>query len=103
VFIHRDYHPGNVLWSGRRVTGIVDWVNASRGAPEADVGHCRANLAGHFDHTVADRFLARHQARTGRTGYHPYWDLAVVVGPADSYGDPDPGLDAFVARAVAQL
>jgi hypothetical protein len=26
----------------------------------------------------------------------------VVVGPVDSYGDPDPA-DAFVARALAQL
>jgi aminoglycoside phosphotransferase (APT) family kinase protein len=103
LFIHRDYHPGNVLWSGQRVSGIVDWVNTSRGAPEADVGHCRANLAGHFGLSVGDRFLARYQALTGCTSYHPYWDLAVVVGPADSYGDPDPDLDEFVARAVARL
>jgi len=103
VFIHRDYHPGNVLWSRRRVSGIVDWANASLGAPEADVGHCRANLAGHFDLTIADRFLARYHTLTGRTGYHPYWDIAVVVGPIDSYGDPDPDLDAFLSRAVARL
>jgi hypothetical protein len=36
--------------------------------------------------------------------YHPYWDIAVEVGPADSYGDhPDPELDAWIARAVAGL
>jgi len=103
VFIHRDYHPGNVLWARRRVSGIVDWVNASLGAPEADVGHCRANLAGHFDLAVADRFLACYEVLSGRTSYHPYWDIAVVVGPADSYGPPDPVLDELVARAVAQL
>jgi len=65
--------PGNVLWSRGWVSGIVDWVNASLGAPEAEAGHCRANLAGHFDQTVADRFLARYQALTGRAGHHPYW------------------------------
>jgi hypothetical protein len=27
--------------------------------------------------------------------------LAVVVGPVDSCGDPEPKLDAFVARALA--
>jgi hypothetical protein len=72
VFLHRDFHPGNVLWRRRRLTGVVDWANASLGAPEADVGHCRANLAGHLGSAVADDFLARWQALTGRTSYHPY-------------------------------
>src|ERR1700730_522709 len=45
VFIHRDYHPGNVLWRREKVSGVVDWVNASIGSPWADVGHCRVNLA----------------------------------------------------------
>jgi aminoglycoside phosphotransferase (APT) family kinase protein len=102
-FIHRDYHPGNVLWSRHRVSGVVDWANASVGAPEADVGHCRANLAGYLDQSVADRFLARYEAVTGRTGYHPYWDIAVVVVPPEACPEPDPGLDDFLARAVAQL
>jgi aminoglycoside phosphotransferase (APT) family kinase protein len=38
VFIHRDFHPGNVLWRDGEVTGVVDWVNASIGSPWADVG-----------------------------------------------------------------
>jgi aminoglycoside phosphotransferase (APT) family kinase protein len=104
VFIHRDFHPGNLLWRRHRLTGVVDWANASLGAPEADVGHCRANLAGHLGAAVADDFLSRWQALTGRDSYHPYWDIAVEVGPADSYGDdPDPELDAWIARAVAEL
>jgi len=104
VFLHRDFHPGNVLWRRRRLTGVVDWANASLGAPEADIGHCRANLAGHLGPDVADDFLARWLALTGRPSYHPYWDIVVEVGPADSYGDdPDPKLDARIARAVAQL
>ena len=37
VFIHRDFHPGNLLWSGRALTGIVDWVNACVGPAEVDV------------------------------------------------------------------
>jgi aminoglycoside phosphotransferase (APT) family kinase protein len=42
---HRDYHPGNVLWSRGRVTGVVDWTHACRGPQAADVAHCRINLA----------------------------------------------------------
>ncbi|WP_306215004.1 phosphotransferase [Actinoplanes sp. RD1] len=29
--VHADYHPGNVLATGDRITGIVDWDNAGRG------------------------------------------------------------------------
>ena len=28
-FIHRDYHPGNALWDGEQVSGVVDWVSAA--------------------------------------------------------------------------
>jgi hypothetical protein len=101
-FIHRDYHPGNVLWERGEVTGVVDWVNTSVGAPEADVGHCRVNLAERFAGDVADRFLAQYQAVSGRAEYHPYWDLVAAVGML-----PDepvtPRVDDFVARAVARL
>jgi aminoglycoside phosphotransferase (APT) family kinase protein len=29
--VHMDYHPQNVIVSGPRVTGVIDWVNADRG------------------------------------------------------------------------
>ena len=44
VFIHRDYHPTNVLWKKGAVSGIVDWPNACRGPAGVDVAHCRINL-----------------------------------------------------------
>ena len=28
VFVHGDFHPGNVLWQRGRVTGVVDWSAA---------------------------------------------------------------------------
>jgi aminoglycoside phosphotransferase (APT) family kinase protein len=102
-FIHRDYHPGNVLWRRGAVSGVVDWQHASLGALEADVGHCRANLHGHFSAAVADRFLRIWQAISGRTDYHPYWDVAVVLTAPGSYGPPDATLDEFVAAAIARL
>ena len=39
-FIHRDYHPSNVLWQGGRVSGVVDWVNGCRGPAGIDVAWC---------------------------------------------------------------
>ncbi|MFI8523863.1 phosphotransferase [Promicromonospora sukumoe] len=38
---HGDYHPGNVMVGGDRVS-VIDWPNAARGVPEAD--HARAIL-----------------------------------------------------------
>lgn len=52
-FIHRNYHPGNVLWSRGKVTGIVDWGHSRIGSPYADVGHCRVNLAYQFEQDAA--------------------------------------------------
>jgi aminoglycoside phosphotransferase (APT) family kinase protein len=44
AFLHRDFHPGNTLWMGGRLTGIVDWTSASWGPPAADLAHLRINL-----------------------------------------------------------
>jgi aminoglycoside phosphotransferase (APT) family kinase protein len=51
-FLHRDFHPGNVLFdvpparpAGARITGVVDWAATSWGPPDLDVAHCSTNLA----------------------------------------------------------
>ncbi|MFJ2171599.1 phosphotransferase family protein [Streptomyces sp. NPDC087851] len=51
-FLHRDFHPGNVLFdmehpdpAGARITGVVDWAAASWGPADLDVAHCSTNLA----------------------------------------------------------
>jgi aminoglycoside phosphotransferase (APT) family kinase protein len=101
VFLHRDFHPGNVLWEHGRITGVVDWVSSCIGPPEEDVAHCRVNLARHHGQETADRFLKLWQQASGRTAYSPYWDLVDVVSMGD--GPPDDRLDSFVAAAAAQL
>jgi hypothetical protein len=73
--------------------------------PDADVGHCRMNLAGVLGVEAADRFLALHRSVAGAGDYHPFWDIAAALG-----GFEDADLDAwtpadeeFLARAVARL
>lgn len=101
VFLHRDYHPGNLLWTDRRVSGIVDWASACAGPAEVDVAHCRFNLAVHAgDADAAQHFLALWQSITGRDSYDPYWDLVTAVSVVDD--EPDPALDAFVAAAASR-
>jgi len=78
VFIHRDYHPGNVLWRRRRVTGVVDWQAASIGPRAVDVFHCRGNLLGRFGLDVADRFITIWEDVAG-TDYHPWAETVMLV------------------------
>jgi Ser/Thr protein kinase RdoA (MazF antagonist) len=82
-FVHRDFHPGNVLWSRGRSTGVVDWANACRGPWGCDVAHCRAQLTVLAGPETADRFLAAYESLTGRT-LDPYWEIASVLeyGPS---------------------
>ena len=60
VLLHRDFHPGNVLWDDGRVRGVVDWTYACHGPAAADVAHCRLNLHLLFGGTVGDEFAARY-------------------------------------------
>ena len=57
TLVHRDYHPGNVLWVRGRCSGVVDWVSACEGPPGGDIAHCRSNLIGLAGTQAADRFL----------------------------------------------
>lgn len=43
--LHLDYHPLNAMVLGRRVTGIIDWVNAEIGDRHLDVAMTSAILS----------------------------------------------------------
>ena len=38
ALVHGDFQPGNLLYEGGRMTGIIDWELASIGSPLLDVG-----------------------------------------------------------------
>jgi len=89
-FIHRDYHPTNILWQNNRISGIIDWVNACRGPTHVDISHCRRNLVDLYGVKVADQFLKAYQSFAETSfEHHPYWDLTSIVGvlpgPPDVY------------------
>jgi aminoglycoside phosphotransferase (APT) family kinase protein len=80
-FLHRDYQHFNMLWSNERLTGVVDWIEACVGPPEADVGHCRLNLTVLFSADVADRFREMYEAESGHR-IDAWWDVQALL----SYG-----------------
>lgn len=107
VLVHRDYHPANVLFGGAGHPGVVDWVNASRGVPDVDVGHCRFNLAGQHSRVAADQFRDAWLAASGRGSYDPTYDIVAVVGaltgwPSELFGR-ERVVEQLVASALAEL
>ena len=117
--VHRDFHPLNVLFDKGSVSGLVDWPEARHGPIEADIAHCRMNLATIFDFETADAFLA---ACALDDAYDPTWDLmsgtdffephesshsarAFRAAGATWLTDDDVAANhrAFVARALAQV
>ncbi|MFC8654404.1 phosphotransferase family protein [Streptomyces parvus] len=87
-FLHRDFHPGNVLFSGTgddlRISGVVDWVETSWGPADLDVAHCSTALA--LLHGVpagmrfADRYVAAGGTLAGDATDHLYWRLLDALG-----------------------
>ena len=110
VVIHRDFHPGNILWVDGRLTGIVDWVSACVGPAAFDAGHLRVNLAVLHGPDEPDRVIAGD----------PSWDIEAAFGfldwsstmATDAWDGPWPHIrvevararfEAFVAEALARL
>ncbi|WP_405442814.1 phosphotransferase [Streptomyces avidinii] len=87
-FLHRDFHPGNVLFTGTegdlRISGVVDWVETSWGPADLDVAHCSTALA--LLHGVpagmrfADRYVAAGGTLAEDPAAHLYWRLLDALG-----------------------
>jgi hypothetical protein len=108
-FIHRDYHPGNVLADDGPVTAVVDWPTAAWGPPGIDLARMRLNLASHLDAERAERFLVAYEVAGGDPDARdPYWDLrdAADLLLEDPPGDADQAaswerLEAWLARVLS--
>ena len=82
TFVHRDFHPGNVLWQRGRLTGLVDWRHTCVGPPVVDVGHLRLNLF-FSDRDPAELFTKTWERLTTRT-YDPWADVVAIIGMLDN-------------------
>jgi aminoglycoside phosphotransferase (APT) family kinase protein len=82
-FLHRDFHPGNVLFTGEgdglQISGLVDWVETSWGPADLDVAHCSTALA--LLHGVStgmqfsDLYVAAGGTLAEDHASHLYWRL----------------------------
>ncbi|MFD5319172.1 phosphotransferase family protein [Streptomyces sp. NPDC127098] len=102
-FLHRDFHPGNVLFAGGDITGVVDWVETSWGPADLDVAHCATALALLHGPDAGLRLADHYTAAGGELSADPrdhlYWrlldtlafapDAEKVAGPWRDLGRTD--------------
>lgn len=96
-FIHRDFQPRNVLWSGTEPSGVVDWVETSTGPAWLDVAHCSTNIAIKHGNERADAF-ANAYADAASVVAQPFFDVMDIVGFL-----PPPGKQGFISDAEERV
>ncbi|MFE9849644.1 alpha/beta fold hydrolase [Streptomyces sp. NPDC005576] len=119
-FLHRDFHPGNVLFTGAgpelRITGVVDWVETSWGPADLDVAHCSTALALLHGPAYGLDFRERYEAHGGDLADGPdhlYWrlldalhycpDAAKLAGPWRELGRADLTAEVLGGRLEAYV
>jgi aminoglycoside phosphotransferase (APT) family kinase protein len=113
VFTHTDYHPGNVLFEGGRLSGVVDWMFVDVEPRQLGVSKTRSDLAVYPGGAAPSLFLAAYEALHGASLEHlPRWDALMATKPylwgfswAPSFADVgiDLSADEITARASAFL
>lgn len=76
VVAHGDAHPGNVLWSHGRITGVTDWHHAGMLPRGHEVAYARADIAVLVGLRAADDYLDAYEHAAGvRVRDLAMWDL----------------------------
>lgn len=106
VFLHRDFHTGNVLWRRGQLTGVVDWQSASIGPASVDVAYMRLGLLDRYGPEAATDFLRLAKDVSGLVN-DPWVDVVLLVDGLGGADDLPPRfhdeLEGILASALAEL
>jgi aminoglycoside phosphotransferase (APT) family kinase protein len=121
VLIHNDFSPSNALFSGNRLTAVLDWPEAAVGHAAWDVAFCRLETGLTLGLAASDLIPAAYETQTGRPLEHlAWWDLVAAcrlqpdldtwtksanyIGPAGlTVGEVKQRFDDHVSRAADLL
>jgi aminoglycoside phosphotransferase (APT) family kinase protein len=109
AFLHRDFHPGNVLWRGSRLSAVLDWTLASWGPPAADLGHLLVNLGADWTPAVADAAREAFARAGGDLTGGAWWDVRMTLdwlgdlAPEHGTGDGLERLETYLAASLDAL
>lgn len=112
--LHGDYWPGNLLWRGGRLVGVIDWEDAAIGDPLADIAISRLDLLWTLGADAMRQFTRQYAALAPIDITNlPYWDLCAALRPAGRLDEWASDEDAasrmrerhreFVTQAIEQL
>ncbi len=88
VLRHGDFWPGNILWQGNDLTGIIDWENALLGPALADVAISRLDIYWVLGRNAMHQFTSEYlRLRPASTKNLPYWDLRAALRPMANLPD----------------
>lgn len=114
--LHGDYWPGNVLWRGGRLVGVVDWEDALFGDPLADLAVTRLEVGGFYGtaamNQLTDQYLALRPGLD--VSMLPLWDLRAAMRasgfqietwglPAERLAAVRAAYDEFAASALRRI
>lgn len=89
ALLHGDYWPGNVLWHEARLAAIIDWEDATRGDPLADLANSRFEILWTLGVDAMRHYTASYRARMPHLDATqlPYWDLYAALRPIAHISD----------------
>ena len=77
ALLHGDFWPGNLLWTGETLSGIIDWEDAMLGDPLADLGKSRLEMLWALGEAAMRGYTAAYLALNPQLDASalPFWDL----------------------------
>ena len=103
ALLHGDFWPGNLLWKGEQLVGVLDWEDAAYGDPLSDLACAVLELSYVAGPEGAHRFLNAYKAlRPFDLNRFALWQLYVAAAAHHSMGGwgLDPSREAHM-RATA--
>jgi hypothetical protein len=61
IIMHNDVNPGNIIWRGNRIVGLIDWDFAKPGTADQDLAYAAMRCVPLFDPGPHDRRQAAHE------------------------------------------
>jgi aminoglycoside phosphotransferase (APT) family kinase protein len=105
VYLHGDVWPGNLVWTGDKITALIDWKTAGVGAPGVDLCELRKQVAITFGPDAPALVLDGWERATGTKARDvAYWDaVAALNTPTELDGTATARRDAFLRSALTEL
>jgi len=80
VVVHGDFHPGNLLFDGGRLSGVVDCSSAMIGPRNFDLSYCRTEVALVGGVDAADLLRTTYERDLGVKAHDvALWDLVCAL------------------------